>query len=754
MIGRSVSHYRIVGQLGAGAMGVVYQAEDVRLGRLVALKVLRPDVAPGTAAHARFLQEARAASALDHPNICTVYESGETDQGEAFLAMAHCAGESLEARLAREPLTIADALDIAAQITEGLAEAHAHAIVHRDIKPANILITQSGRVKIVDFGLALLSEGSAVTTGAGVALGTLAYMSPEQARGEIADGRADLWALGVVLYEMLAGRRPFTGESAAAALYAILNSAPPPLDRLRADLPQGVVAIVNRMLTKDLFRRYQHAEQILADLRACRERLTAGGATMAGAAGRTPSIAVLPFANLSADTEQQYFCDGMTEELITALGGVSGLRVAAATSTFYLKGQALEIRAIGERLNVETLLEGSVRRSGNRLRITAQLVNVSDGYQLWSERYDRQLDDVFAVQDDIARAIVEKLKVKLIGGEDDRLVRRTTNVEAYQVYLQGRYFFARRHKDGLERAVDCFSRAVALDPGFAPAYAGLAEALGAVGFWSTVPPRPVRAKAVQAAARAVALDDSLADTHRATAMVHTWVDWNWEVSEPAFKRAIELDPHASVAHGFYALSLAGMDRVADVEREAAQAMALDPLSALVCFLSACGFYGIRQYARALEIAEQGIALDPGCVPAHWAMIHGLTDTGQSKQAVEAGERAVKLVGRVPFMLGPLGRALALSGYPREARAILEELIERSAREAISPMWMAPIYAGLGDVDGGIAALERGIEDWGPAYAIYVASPACEALSADPRFAEILRRVGYAGPWARPRPGRG
>ncbi len=492
---------------------------------------------------------------------------------------------------------------------------------------------------------------------------------------------------------------------------------------------------------------------MLADLRACKDRLIAGRTTMAGAAGRVPSIAVLPFANLSADPEQQYFCDGMTEELITALGGVRGLRVAAATSTFYLKGQALEIRAIGERLNVETLLEGSVRRSGSRLRITAQLVNVSDGYHLWSERYDRQLDDVFAVQDDIARAIVEKLKVKLIGGEEDRIVRRTTNIEAYQVYLQGRYFFARRHKDGLERAVDCFSRAVALDPGFAPAYAGLAEALGAVGFWSTVPPRPVRAKAVQAAARAVALDDSLADAHRATAMVHTWVDWNWEVSEPEFKRAIELDPHASVAHGFYALSLAGMDRRADVEREAAQAMALDPLSALACFLSACGFYGIRQYARALEIAEQGIALDPGCVPAHWAMVHGLTDTGQSKQAVEAGERAVKLVGRVPFMLGPLGRALALSGYPREASAILEELIERSAGEAISPMWMAPIYAGLGDIDGGIAALERGIEDWGPAYTIYVASPACEALSADPRFAEILRRVGYAGPWARPRPGR-
>ncbi len=615
------------------------------------------------------------------------------------------------------------------------------------------MVTKSGRLKLVDFGLAHLPAAAGVTA-TGVIVGTPAYMAPEQVRGEPADARTDLWALGVVLYEMLAGRRPFGGDSLEAVLYSVINRAPEPLDRVRAGLPLALVNIVNRALAKDVQARYQQAEQMLADMRACKDRLSAGRTTMPGAAGRLPSIAVLPFANLSADPEQQYFCDGMTEELITALGAVSGLRVAAATSTFYLKGQALEIRAIGERLNVETLLEGSVRRAGSRLRITAQLVNVSDGYHLWSERYDRTLDDVFAVQDEIARAIVEKLKVKLIGGEDDRLVRRTTNIEAYQVYLQGRYFFARRHKDGLERAVDCFSRAAALDPGFAPAYAGLAEALGAVGFWSTVPPRPVRAKAVQAAARAVALDESLADAHRATAMVHTWVDWNWELSEREFKRAIELDPHASVTHGFYALSLAGMDRPQDVEREAAQAMALDPLSALVCFLSACGFYGTHQYARALEIAEQGIALDPGCVPAHWAMVHALTDTGQCKQAVEAGERAVKLAGRVPFMLGPLGRALALSGYRREARAILEELIERSAREAISPMWMAPIYAGLEDIDGGIAVLERGIEDWGPAYTIYVASPACQALAPDPRFTEILRRVGYAGPWSRPRSGRG
>ena len=394
---------------------------------------------------------------------------------------------------------------------------------------------------------------------------------------------------------MLAGQRPFTADSLEAVLYAVVHRAPEPLDRVRAGLPAALVNIVNRALAKDVQARYQQAEQMLADLRACKDRLIAGRTTMAGAAGRVPSIAVLPFANLSADPEQPIplrrddgGADYRTRGRPRPSGGGSDIHVLP-------EGQALAIRAIGERLNVETLLEGSVRRSGSRLRITAQLVNVSDGYHLWSERYDRQLDDVFAVQDDIARAIVEKLKVKLIGGEEDRIVRRTTNIEAYQVYLQGRYFSRGVTRTGSNARLTVSVERSRWTRASLPPTPDWRRRWGLLASGRRLPPRPVRAKAVQAAARAVALDDSLADAHRATAMVHTWVDWNWEVSEPEFKRAIELDPHASVAHGFYALSLAGMDRRADVEREAAQAMALDPLSALVCFLSACGFYGIRQY---------------------------------------------------------------------------------------------------------------------------------------------------------------
>jgi serine/threonine-protein kinase len=493
----------------------------------------------------------------------------------------------------------------------------------------------SSGAKLLDFGLAKVTgygeqataaelgsapTRSALLTAGATIVGTLQYMAPEQLEGKPTDARTDVWALGAVLYEMVTGCRAFAGESQAAIIAAILDRDPVPLVTLQPESPPTLDRLVRECLAKHPDARRRSAADLAGDLRACKERAgaTSASASGASAARKLPSIAVLPFANISADAEQQYFCDGMTEELITALGAVEGLRVAAATSTFYLKGQALEIREIGERLNVDTLLEGSVRKAGNRLRVTAQLVNVSDGYHLWAERYDRQLNDVFAVQDDIARAIVEKLKVKLVRAGDQPLVKRaSSNLEAYELYLQGRYYFARRFKGGLEQAVEFFTRAAALDPDFASAHAGLALALAAMGFWGYALPRQVRPKALESAERAVALDASLAEAHVALGVVHSWLDWNWPVTERALTRAVALDPHAPLAHAFLAQSLAKVGRVADAEREAERAMALDPLSALVFFLAATAYFDNRQFRRTIEVAGQAISVDPGFLPAYF-----------------------------------------------------------------------------------------------------------------------------------------
>jgi serine/threonine-protein kinase len=750
MLGQTVSHYRVLERLGSGGMGEVYLAEDLRLGRKVALKLLPPELTRDAAAKSRLMHEARAASLLDHPHICTVYDIEELPTGRLLLAMAYCEGETLKARLARGPLPAAEAVDLACQVAEALAEAHARGIVHRDIKPANAMVTRSGRLKIVDFGLARLPDATALTA-TGTTLGTPAYMAPEQVRGEDADARADLWALGAVLYEMLAGRPPFGGESAHAVLYSVVHRVPEPLDRARPDLPAALLRVVNRALAKDRLARYQQAEQMLAELLDCRERLDADGTRAVGtAAPRVPSIAVLPFANLSADPEQEYFCEGMTEELITALGAVEGLRVAAKASTFHLKGKDLEIRAIGDQLNVETLLEGSVRKAGDRLRVTAQLVNVSDGYHLWSERYDRRLDDVFAVQDEIARAIVERLKVKLVGPKEAPLVRRgSTNLEAYQLYLKGRYYFARRYKGRLEQAVDCFSRAIALDPDFAPAQAGLADGLSVAGFYGFRMPRVVLPKARAAAERAVALDETLAEAHSALGVLHAWLAWDWDVAEREFTRALALDPNAPVTHAFYGIALATMGRAEEAAAEAEKAKALDPLSTLVSFLAAAIYHGVRQQGRSIEDSQSALALDPDSALAAWMLSVALSEAGRHEEAVEAGERGVQMTDRNGFFVAILGHALGRAGRRDSARQMLAELLEKPQPQGVPPIWLATIYAGTGEVAEGIAALERGVQDWGSAYPILLAGPIYSALRSDPRFGAILRSVGYTGPWASP-----
>ena len=743
MIGQTVSHYRILEKLGGGGMGVVYKAEDTKLHRQVALKFLPDEVSKNPQALERFQREAHAASALNHPNICTIYDIDE-HAGRPFIAMEFLEGVALKVHIERGPLPVLDTLDLACQMAEALAEAHAHGIVHRDIKPANVMLTKTGHVKLVDFGLARLPEMAGVTA-TGAALGTPAYMAPEQVRGETIDGRADLWALGVVLYEMLAARHPFASESVQGILHGVLNRAPEPVERLRSGLPPALVRIVNRALAKDALGRYQQAEQMLADLQACRQQLQSSPARVEGGR-RVPSIAVLPFANLSADKEQEYFCDGMTEELITALSALPGLRVAAHSSSFQFKGQALDIRKVGEQLNVETVLEGSVRKLGERLRVAAQLVNVSDGYHLWSERYDRRLDDVFEVQDEIARAIVEKLKVKLMGEPEAPLVKRgTTNLEAYQLYLQGRYYFARRYKGGLGEAVHCYSRAVAIDPGFAPAWAGLGESYAIMSWFAYGPLRELHPKALEAARRALTLDASLPEAHHALAVAHMYLEWDWTVIEREFMRALALNPHAALTRAMYAIVLAAMGRDNDAIREAECATTLDPLSAI--FAYTCGLMCalLRRFPRASEELQKAVALDPYFVPAWWGLAIACTSSGRHEEAIVAAERAVTLSEQAVFCVGAQGLVLGNAGRITEARRLLTELTERSQREYVPLTMLALVHLGLGEDDEALACIERQQAEDGITPFILV-TPWCDRIRGDPRFTAILAATGYTGPW--------
>ncbi|MFH1866430.1 MAG: protein kinase, partial [Candidatus Eisenbacteria bacterium] len=454
LVGKTLSHYRILEKLGEGGMGVVYRADDTKLERHVALKFLSPCILGTDTEKTRFVQEAKAAAALNHPNICTVHEIDEAE-GQIFIAMECVEGQSLKARIESGLPTIEEALAIATQIAEGLTEAHAKGIVHRDIKPANVVVTPQGRAKIMDFGLAR-SSAAAQLTVTGTTVGTIAYLSPEQARGETVDHRTDIWSLGVVLYEMITGLRPFRGNRDQAVIYSILNDEPNPLSVARPEVPIELENVMSRMLAKNPASRYPSAEEVLADLNRLRKDPEAATSTMpASARRRRPSIAVLPFLDMSPQRDGEYFCEGMAEELINALTHIGGLKVSARTSSFQFKGPGHDVRKIGRDLGVETVLEGSVRKAGSRLRITAQLINAADGCHLWSEKFDRDMEDIFAIQDEISLAIVDQLRVGFLGDEKAQLVKRpNASPEAYNLYLRGRWFWNKRTHEDLTKAIE------------------------------------------------------------------------------------------------------------------------------------------------------------------------------------------------------------------------------------------------------------------------------------------------------------
>jgi serine/threonine protein kinase len=537
MIDRTVSHYRILEKHAEGGLGVVYKAEDTKLKRVVALKFLLPELTRDPAAKERFINEARAAASLDHPNVCAVYEIGETEDGRLYIAMAFYEGESLEAKIRKGPLGLGETLGIATQVAGGLAKAHSKGIIHRDIKPGNIMVTSDGTAKIVDFGLALLA-GQVGLTGTGASVGTAAYMSPEQARGEQIDLRADIWALGVVIYEMLTGRLPFRGEYEPALIYCILHDPPKPMSAPRGVVPRGLKRIVMKAMEKSPDARYRTAEEMLAALQSYARTIAAGAsAEKSTDAGELPSIAVLPFTDMSPGQDQEYFCEGIAEELINALVQIEGLRVAARTSASQFKGRAIDVRALGRQLNVKSVLEGSVRKAGDRIRITAQLVDVKQGYHLFSEKYDRTAGDIFAIQDEISIAIVDRLKVKLLSSQKPRLMKRhTENEEAYRLYLQGRYFWNRRHEGGLQRGIEYFQKAIEADPQYALPYSGIADCYCDLGWYDFLAPKEAFGRCKEAALKALEMDRDLAEAHASLAVALEFFDWDWPAAEREFER--------------------------------------------------------------------------------------------------------------------------------------------------------------------------------------------------------------------------
>jgi serine/threonine protein kinase/lipopolysaccharide biosynthesis regulator YciM len=743
MIGKTISHYKILEKLGEGGMGVVYKAQDTKLDRKVALKFLPKHLLCDESAKTRFVHEAKAASALNHTNITTIYEIDEVASA-CFICMEYIEGKSIKELIKEKTFSIEEIVNISVQIAEGLNAAHKKGIVHRDIKSDNIMITNDALVKIMDFGLAKLKGVSRVTK-AGTTLGTVSYMSPEQARGEEVDHRTDIWSLGVVLYEMFTRQLPFKGEYEQAVIYAILNEKPNPIADLRTDLPGELEPIVNKALAKSPDSRYQKAEDIVIDLKELRNRVeSVKEQTLTKKL--QPSIAVLPFVDMSPQKDQEYFCDGMAEELINALTKIEKLQVVSRTSAFQFKGKAHDIHEVGRKLKVQTVLEGSVRKAGNRLRITAQLVDVADGYHLWSEKYDRDMEDIFAIQDEISLAIVDKLKVKLLGGEKENLVKRyTDNIEAYNLYLKGRYFWSKRTEQGLKKGIEYFKRATKKDAHYALAYAGLADSYSLLCSYHILSPEESIPRAETAAKRAMEIDDSLAEAYEALAHVRILYDWNWSESEQEFKRAIQVNPGFATAHQRYSLLLTVTGQLDEAIVQIKQAQELEPLSLIINTDVALIFYIARQYDRAIEQSRNVIEMDPNFGVAHFVLGLAYEQKKSYKDAIQELQQGISASGGITVMTGALGHTYAVSGNRDKALTVLNELKELSKRRYVSPYSIAIVYIGLGEKDQAFEWLQKAYEDRS-VWLIHLhlkVDPRLDSLRRDARFKALLKKMGLA-----------
>ena len=796
MVGKTISHYRIEDRLGGGGMGVVYRALDLKLGRNVALKFLPAEMVRDHQALERFQREARAASALNHANICTIHEINESD-GHPFIVMEYLEGQSLKQMITGKPLNNTQILEIAIQITEALDAAHESGIIHRDLKPGNIFVTRREQAKVLDFGLAKLMQSpppvnekgsdalptvaeTRELTSRGVALGTVAYMSPEQARGEELDQRSDLFSLGAVLYEMATGRLAFGFGTTAVVFDAILNRTPVPATRLNPELLPDIGWITSKLLEKDRRLRYQSAAELRADLkRVKRDTESAGVPTLAAASSsvdrrrrrmivaaavicsalavvvfgrriwhgvmgessdRIHSIAVLPFANVGSDSNVEYLADGVTEGIISSLSRVPELRVMARSTVFSYKGRDISAQKVGQDLQVDAVLLGKITQRGDTLNIQTDLVRVSDGSELWGDQYTRKVSDLFAVQGDIAKEIYDSLRPKLAGAEAKQLGKHDTeNPEAYQLYLQGLFYWNKWTQDGFQKAIDFFRQAVEKDPSYAQAYAGLADAYTFMGASGYVAPQQVWQSAKSAAMQSVKIDDALPEGHVSLALVRENFDWDWAGAEKEFKRAIELNPNSAVAHHWYGDFLTRLARFDEARAELRKAQQLDPLSLLINSSAARELYFARQYQAAIEQFHKTLEMDRNFVPAQHGIELAYAQNGMFREAVAERQKVLTLSGS-PDLAAAVGDDYRKSGYDGVLKSWKEGLTEVSKRGYVSAYNIAQIEARLGNKLEANSMLQRAYASRDGNLTYLKIDPAFDDLRSDPKFQDLLLKL--------------